>query len=82
MLFLSRLIPRKGADLLIEAFAKACPISGRLVIAGPEGESGYREQLTKSVSRTERASNRRVIFTGPIYDQDKKAVLDDANFLF
>jgi len=77
VLFLSRLIPRKGAELLIEAFAKACPISGRLVIAGPEGESGYREHLEKCVQTA--CLERRVIFTGPLYDQDKKAVLEDAN---
>ena len=41
ILFLSRIIPRKGADILIEAFSQACPESGYLVIAGPEGEPGY-----------------------------------------
>jgi glycosyltransferase involved in cell wall biosynthesis len=41
ILFLSRIIPRKGADMLIESFAEACSQSGSLVIAGPEGEPGY-----------------------------------------
>ena len=51
LLFLSRLIPRKGADVLIQAFSQACPESGHLVIAGPEGESGYRAFLEKCADR-------------------------------
>ncbi len=39
VLFLGRLIPRKGVDMLISAFARACPERGRLVIAGPEGRA-------------------------------------------
>ena len=77
ILFLSRLIPRKGADILIEAFAQACPESGYLVIAGPEGEVGYRAYLEK---RTRESSvEARVLFTGPLYDEDKKAALADAD---
>ncbi len=77
ILFLSRLIPRKGADILIEAFAEVCPQSGRLVIGGPEGESGYRVYLEKRA--TECGVAARVLFTGPLYDEDKKAVLADAD---
>jgi glycosyltransferase involved in cell wall biosynthesis len=76
-LFLSRLIPRKGADILIAAFAQVCPQSGRLVIAGPEGEAGYRAHLEKCVQ--ECGVEGRVLFTGPLYDEDKKAVLADAD---
>ena len=77
ILFLSRLIPRKGADILIEAFAQACPESGYLVIAGPEGEVGYRAYLEK---RTRESSvEARVLFTGPLYDEDKKAAFADAD---
>ena len=54
ILFLSRLIPRKGADILIESFAEACPQKGRLVIAGPEGESGYRAQLENCAKNSRR----------------------------
>lgn len=75
--FLSRLIPRKGADILIEAFAQACPDAGRLVIAGPEGETGIRSALEKLARDLGIA--RRVVFTGPIYDQEKKAALADAD---
>jgi glycosyltransferase involved in cell wall biosynthesis len=77
ILFLSRLIPRKGADILIEAFAQACPGSGRLVIAGPEGEPGYRAYLEKRAK--ESGAETRVLFTGPVYDEEKKAVFADAD---
>jgi glycosyltransferase involved in cell wall biosynthesis len=77
ILFLGRLIPRKGADMLIEAFASVCPESGRLVIAGPEGEPGYRAYLEKCAKDSGVAA--RVIFTGPVYDDEKKALLADAD---
>lgn len=77
IVFLSRLIPRKGADLLIEAFAQTCPRSGRLVIAGPEGEPGYRAHLEKRA--IECGVGARVIFTGPVYDSEKNALLADAD---
>lgn len=77
VLFLSRLIPRKGADILIEAFARVCPESGKLVIAGPEGEPGYRAHLERCAKESGVAT--RVLFTGPVYDEEKKALLADAD---
>ena len=77
LLFLGRLIPRKGADILIEAFAEACPKSGKLVIAGPEGESGYLGQLEKRAG--EAGVEARVLFAGPVYGEEKKALLADAD---
>jgi glycosyltransferase involved in cell wall biosynthesis len=77
ILFLSRLIPRKGADMLIEAFATVCPESGRLVIAGPEGEPGHRAYLERCAKESGMAA--RVIFTGPVYDEEKKALFADAD---
>ncbi len=79
VLFLSRLIPRKGADILIDAFARSCPNMGRLVIAGPEGESGYLAHLQKR-ARDSGVSNR-VIFAGALYDQEKIAALADADIV-
>jgi glycosyltransferase involved in cell wall biosynthesis len=76
ILFLSRLIPRKGADVLIEAFAEACP-QGRLVIAGPEGEPGYLAYLEECAAKAKVAD--RTIFTGPLYDDDKQSALVDAD---
>ena len=77
ILFLSRLIPRKGADILIRAFSKACPQSGYLVIAGPEGESGYLAFLEKCAMDSGVAE--RVIFAGPIYGDEKKSVFCDSD---
>ncbi len=76
VLFLGRMIPRKGVDLLIDAFSKACPDHGRLVIAGPEGEIGYAAKL-RELAR-ERHVESRTIFTGPLYGDQKKAVLADS----
>jgi glycosyltransferase involved in cell wall biosynthesis len=77
ILFLSRLIPRKGADILIEAFSRVCPTSGRLVIAGPEGEPEYRVYLEQCAK--EAGVESRVIFPGPMYDENKMALLADAD---
>ena len=77
ILFLSRLIPRKGADILIEAFAQACSGSGWLVVAGPEGEAGYRAYLEGRAR--ESGVETRVLFTGPLYEEEKKSVLADAD---
>jgi glycosyltransferase involved in cell wall biosynthesis len=77
VLFLGRIIPRKGADMLIEAFAEACPQAGRLVIAGPEGESGYLAKL-RELAREKRVEDR-TTFTGPLYAEQKKAALVDGD---
>lgn len=60
ILFLSRLIPRKGADILIDAFAQSCP-TGRLVIAGPEGEPGYLAYLKAHIENSGAVD--RIVFT-------------------
>ena len=77
LLFLGRLIPRKGADILIDAFAQACPTTCRLVIAGPEGEPGYLALLAKRAHAAGVAS--RVIFAGALYDDAKAAVMTDSD---
>jgi len=77
ILFLSRLVPRKGADVLIRAFAKACPTSGRLVIAGPEAEAGYLSHLKKIA--IELGVSDRVSFTGALFDDEKSEAFSDAD---
>jgi glycosyltransferase involved in cell wall biosynthesis len=76
IIFLGRLIPRKGADLLIEALPQIGCDNTRLVIAGPEGESGYLALLRGKARAL--GVEHRVLFTGPLYGEDKKAALADA----
>jgi glycosyltransferase involved in cell wall biosynthesis len=73
---LSRLIPRKGADILIDAFASVCPERGFLAIAGPEADAEYVTGLRKRA--VDRGVTSRVLFTGPLYDASKAAALQDA----
>lgn len=77
LLFLSRLIPRKGAEMLIESFAEICPSSGRLVIAGPEGEPGYLARLQECARSS--GVSARVIFPGALYGKEKLSALVDSD---
>lgn len=76
ILFLGRLIPRKGADLLIEALPQLPCDKIKLVIAGPEGETGYLRFLRAKAQDLD--VEHRVLFCGPLYGDDKKAALADA----
>jgi glycosyltransferase involved in cell wall biosynthesis len=76
ILFLGRLIPRKGADLLIEALPLIASDKTKLVLAGPEGETGYLACLRAKARAI--GVHHRVLFTGPLYSEDKKAALADA----
>lgn len=77
VLFLGRIIPRKGVDLLISAFAAACRERGRLVVAGPEGERGYLNTLRELARRC--GVQERTLFTGPLYEEQKRAALVDSD---
>ena len=77
ILFLGRLIPRKGADLLIEALPHIIANKSILVIAGPEGETGYVGFL-RDKARTV-GVEKQVRFVGPLYEDDKKSALVDAD---
>lgn len=50
LLFLGRIHPKKGCDLLLEAFAKVARPDLRLVIAGPD-ETGWGDELRALASR-------------------------------
>jgi glycosyltransferase involved in cell wall biosynthesis/ubiquinone/menaquinone biosynthesis C-methylase UbiE len=77
VLFLGRLIPRKGADLLIEAVPHMDGDKTKLIIAGPEGEAGYLTFLRGKAWAL--GVEHRVLFTGPLYGEDKKAALADSS---
>jgi glycosyltransferase involved in cell wall biosynthesis len=74
ILFLGRLIPRKGADLLMEALPQI--ENARLVIAGPEGERGYVASLHDKARNL--GISERVLFPGPLYDELQKQAYVDA----
>jgi glycosyltransferase involved in cell wall biosynthesis len=76
VLFLGRIIPRKGADLLIDALPLIGSDKMKLVLAGPEGESGYLADLRTKAR--EMGVEQRVLFAGPLYGEDKKSALVDA----
>jgi len=77
VLFLGRIIPRKGVDLLIDAFSQAFPKRGRLVVAGPEGEVGYVSKLREQARA--KGVEERTIFAGPLYAGAKKSAFTDCD---
>jgi glycosyltransferase involved in cell wall biosynthesis len=74
VLFLGRLHPVKGVDLLVRAFRR---LEGRaqLAIVGPD--EGPREELERMVESV--GIRDRVVFTGPLYDEQKWAAYLDAD---
>ena len=77
VLFLGRICPIKCLDLLLLAFSELPLPNTRLVIAGPDEGDGYLEDLKKM--RSELALTERVIFTGPLFGQEKVDALTDAD---
>ena len=80
LLFLSRLHPKKGLDLLFPAFASLSQQfpDWLLVIAGPS-ESGYKEKVLKLVATLDLGN--RVLLTGMVTGELKAALLAQAEFL-
>jgi glycosyltransferase involved in cell wall biosynthesis len=73
-LFVGRIHPVKGADLLVRAFARMGG-RGKLAVVGPD--EGYRGDLERFVER--RGIRGSVIFTGPLYNEEKWAAFNDAD---
>jgi len=67
-LFLSRLHPKKGLPMLIEAWAKVRPDGWKLTLVGPS-ENGHRGELEEQVRRNKLSDV--VTFTGPVSDEEK-----------
>ncbi|MFL5240832.1 MAG: glycosyltransferase [Gemmataceae bacterium] len=76
VLFMSRLHPKKGLDLLLPAFARLAEEAPLLVIAGPDLDD-YRADLERDVIRL--GLQDRVLFTGMLYGVDKLAAFVDAD---
>ncbi len=77
ILFLGRIEPKKGVDILIHAFAKAgLPSHWRLHIVGPSWSDNYLAELKAIVNQVGLES--RIRFLGPVFGQDKQALLDSA----
>lgn len=70
VLFLGRINWKKGLDRLIESMSSAPGV--RLIVAGND-EEGYTSELKSLVTR--RALQQRVIFAGPVYGDDKAALI-------
>jgi glycosyltransferase involved in cell wall biosynthesis len=76
--FLGRLHPVKGVDILIKAFSSAelGQEDWRLILAGPEEVPEYVQHLRELVGRSKRGAQ--IEFVGPVYKQDKQFLLGQA----
>ena len=74
-LFLSRLHPKKGLELLIEAWAKIRPSHWHLLVAGP-GDPNYIQFLKDLVARHHLQAE--IEFLGPISDHEKPSLFERA----
>jgi glycosyltransferase involved in cell wall biosynthesis len=68
LLFLGRLHPKKGCNLIIDAFRKLKPADVALVLAGPD-QIGWEKELR------DRAADLPVVFTGLLQGEMKHAAL-------
>ncbi|OLE58242.1 MAG: transferase, partial [Bacteroidetes bacterium 13_1_20CM_4_60_6] len=72
LLFLGRLHPKKGCDVLVEAFAQAGDQSTALVLAGPD-QVGWQARLHRRVNDLKISD--RVVFAGMLQGEMKQAAL-------
>jgi glycosyltransferase involved in cell wall biosynthesis len=74
VLFIGRLHPTKGLDMLIEAFGRAkLPGSWRLLIVGPPVDQRYAAQLRQAIAVNPRAG--RIELMEPVWDTAAKYAL-------
>jgi len=79
-LFLARIHPKKGCDLLIRAFARVASKDQllHLVMAGPD-ECGWKAELERLAA--ELNVHGRIVWTGPLYGAVKQGALAAADVL-
>jgi glycosyltransferase involved in cell wall biosynthesis len=71
LLFVGRLAPQKGVDILIKAFGAArLPDSMRLVLVGPVESEGYTAYLRRLIAESPRASS--IDLKGPVWNEAEK----------
>jgi glycosyltransferase involved in cell wall biosynthesis len=71
ILFVGRLSPEKGVDLLVRAFGYSdIPLSCKLVLVGPTGPDSYAVYLRRLIS--ESPCKDRIEWRGPIWDEKEK----------
>ncbi len=71
ILFLGRLHPTKGVDILIEAFGRAeIPSDWRLIVAGPEVDRPYADHVRRLIAASPRAG--RIEMRAPLWDASAK----------
>ncbi|GAB4342132.1 MAG: glycosyltransferase [Desulfobulbaceae bacterium] len=75
LLFLSRLHPKKGVDVLVEAFSRFASQHEEvfLVVAGHDAGTGYMKTIGEQVAR--HGLNRRCIFVGEVVGREKYQTL-------
>lgn len=77
ILLLGRIEPKKGVDILLKAFASAkIPSDWRVAVVGPLWSEAYQAELNKIVSEGD--LQERVIFTGPLFGEEKNRWLRKA----
>jgi len=67
-LFLSRIHPKKGLPLLLDAWNRVCPEDWILELVGPD-ENGHRSELEKQADALGLSDS--VFFSGPVGDDEK-----------
>lgn len=75
-LFLSRVHPKKGLPMLVEAWAQLRPENWRLIIAGPE-ELGHAAEIRALAAS--RGLGDAVSLVGPQFGEDKRRLLQEAD---